>query len=210
MLNQELAWVPAVDPIHFDKPERIGTGLGKTFGAVVAEAYPEATIGLVPAAFGGSALDEWQPGQPHYVNAVARAKEALKHGQLAGILWHQGESDRAPDKVATYADRFVKFIAQLRADLGAENVPLVVGEIGRFAPNGAAVNAEIAKLPQRVPYCALVTTEGLEGRPEEPEVLHFVTPAFRELGRRYAVVWLGFGAKPIAVVQPLRVQPKKP
>lgn len=189
MLNKGLAWVPAVDPIHFDKPERIGTGLGKTFGTVVAEAFPEATIGLVPAAFGGSALDEWKPGQPHYVNAVARAKEALKHGQLAGILWHQGESDRAPEKAATYADRFVKIIAQLRADLGAENVPLVVGEIGHFCPNEGPVNAAIRSLPAKVPHCTLVTTEGLEGRPEEPEVLHFVTPAFRELGRRYAKAW---------------------
>lgn len=190
VLNKELAWVPAVDPLHFDRPERIGTGLGKTFGAVIADAQPGATLGLVPAAFGGSALDEWAPGSPHYVNAVARAREALKRGKLAGILWHQGESDRAPDKAATYAARFVKFIAQLRADLGAENVPLVVGEIGRFCPNEGPVNAAIRELPGLVPHCALVSSEGLAGRPEEPEVLHFVTPAFRELGRRYAAAWL--------------------
>jgi len=85
MLTKDLAWVPAVDPLHYDKPGRIGTGLGKTFGLVVAEARPGTVIGLVPAAFGGSSLDEWAPGQPHYVNAVARAKEALKHGRLAGI-----------------------------------------------------------------------------------------------------------------------------
>ena len=189
MLTKDLAWVPAVDPLHFDKPERIGTGLGKTFGTVLADAAPAAVIGLIPAAYGGSALDEWTPGSPHYVNAVARAKEALKHGRLAGILWHQGESDRAPDKVATYPARFAKFIAQLRADLGAPDVPVVVGEIGRFCPNEGPVNAAIRQLPGLVPHCALVTTEGLEGRPEQPEVLHFVTPAFRELGRRYAAAW---------------------
>ena len=190
MLNKEMAWVPAVDPIHFDKPERIGTGLGKTFATVLADTDPTALIGLVPAAFGGSALDEWAPGAPHYVNAVARAKEALKHGKLAGILWHQGEADRAPDKAATYPVRFAKFMAQLRADLDAQDVPVVVGEIGRFCPNEGPVNAAIRQLPVMVPRCALVTTEGLEGRPEQPEVLHFVTPAFRELGRRYAKAWL--------------------
>jgi hypothetical protein len=209
VLNQELAWVPAVDPLHFDKPERIGTGLGKTFGTIVADADPAVTIGLVPAAFGGSALDEWAPGQPHYVKAVARAKEALKRGELAGILWHQGESDRAPDKAATYSARFVKFIAQLRRDLGAESVPLVVGEIGRFCPNEGPVNAEIRKLPQLVPHCALVTTEGLEGRPEEPEVVHFVTPAFRELGKRYAAAWLQLRAAPTATLAPLLLRPTK-
>ena len=191
MLTKDLAWVPAVDPLHFDKPERIGTGLGKTFGAELAEADPAAVIGLVPAAYGGSALDEWTPGSPHYVNAVARAKEAMKHGRLAGILWHQGESDRAPDKVATYPARFAKFITQLRADLGAPDVPVVVGEIGRFCPNEGPINEAIRRLPGLVPHCALVTTEGLAGRPEQPEVLHFVTPAFRELGRRYAKAWQG-------------------
>lgn len=189
VLNKELAWVPAVDPLHFDKPERIGTGLGKTFGAAIADANPDTVIGLVPAAFGGSALDEWAPGSPHYVNAVARAREALKRGRLAGILWHQGESDRAPDRTATYADRFGKFIEQLRADLGAPDVPVIVGEIGRFCPNEGPVNAAIRSLSARVPHCGLVSSEGLPGRPEEPEVLHFESPGFRELGHRYAAAW---------------------
>jgi hypothetical protein len=208
MLTKELAWVPAVDPIHFDKPERIGTGLGKTFGAVLADADPSAVIGLVPAAFGGSALDEWAPGAPHYVNAVARAKEALKHGRLAGILWHQGESDRAPDKAATYPARFAKFIAQLRADLDAPEVPVVVGEIGRFCPNEGLVNAAIRQLPGLVPHCALVTTEGLAGRPEQPEVLHFVTAAFRELGRRYAAAWQTLQPAPVVMLKPVMLVPK--
>ncbi len=124
------------------------------------------------------------------MNAVTRAREALKRGQLAGILWHQGESDRAPDQAATYADRFVKFIVQLRAELGAPDVPVIVGEIGRFCPNEGPVNAAIRSLPARVPRCGLVSSEGLPGRPEEPEVLHFESPGFRELGRRYAVAWL--------------------
>ena len=186
MLTRKLAWAPAVDPMHFDKPERIGTGLGKTFGAVLADADPKVVIGLVPAAFGGSALDEWAPGQPHYVNAIARAKEALKRGRLAGILWHQGESDSAPDKAATYAARFAKMIAQLRADLGAENVPVIVGETGRFRPDSAAINAALATLPQSVPRGAFVSAEGLT---DQGDQLHFDSAALREFGRRYAKAW---------------------
>ncbi len=187
MLTKELTWAPAVDPVHFDKPERIGVGLAKTFGAVVAETDPSAVIGLIPAAFGGSGLDEWIPGAPHYVNAVARAREAMKHGRLAGILWHQGESDSAPDKAASYAARFAKMIAQLRADLGAERVPVIVGETGRFRPDGAAINAALATVPQGVPRCAFVSAEGLN---DQGDKLHFDTPSNRELGRRYAQAWL--------------------
>ncbi len=204
MLTKELAWVPAVDPMHFDKPERIGTGLGKTFGAVVADADPEAVIGLVPAAFGGSALDEWAPGQPHYVNAVARAKEALKHGKLAGILWHQGEADSAPDKVATYQVRFAKMIAQLRADLDAQDVPVIVGETGRFRPDGAAINAVLAKVPDFVPHCAFVSAEGLVDKGDK---LHFDSASFRELGRRYAAAWQSLNP-PVTLLKPMMVAPK--
>ena len=186
VLNKELAWVPAVDPLHFDKPERVGVGLGSTFGRVLADADPTAVIGLVPAAFGGSALDEWAPGTEHYVQALARARAAMQRGRLAGILWHQGESDSAPDKAATYAARFTAMIAQLGADLGAGQVPLVVGETGRFRPDGAAINAVLATLPHSVPRCAFVSAEGLVDKGDK---LHFDTPSLREFGRRYARAW---------------------
>lgn len=187
MLTKDLAWVPAVDPVHFDKPELIGVGLASTFARVVADAEPDTVVGLIPAAFGGSALDEWRPGQPHYVNAVARAKEAMKHGQLAGILWHQGESDADPEHIATYAIRFQKMIAQLRADLGAENVPLVVGELGHYRPEFAGMNAVLATLPRSVPLCAFVSSAGLTDKGDH---LHFNTPSLHEFGRRYAAAWM--------------------
>ncbi len=206
MLTKELAWVPAVDPMHFDKPERIGTGLGKTFGAIVADGDPTAVIGLVPAAFGGSALDEWTPGAPHYVNAVARANEALKHGRLAGILWHQGEADSKPELAATYALRFAKMIAHLRADLDAQEVPVIVGETGRFRPDGAAINAVLAKLPDFVPHCAFVSAEGLA---DQGDKIHFDSPAFRELGRRYAAAWLALRPAPVTLLHPVMLVPKK-
>src|SRR5437868_6426054 len=61
MLNKEGQWVPAVDPLHFDKPT-VGVGLGKTFGQIIAEANPGVTIGLIPCAVGGSPIDAWKPG----------------------------------------------------------------------------------------------------------------------------------------------------
>ena len=113
-------------------------------------------------------------------------KEALKHGKLAGILWHQGESDSAPAKAATYAERFARIIAQLRADLGAQEIPVIVGETGRFRPDGVAINAALTRLPELVPHCAFVSAEGLM---DQGDRLHFDSASFRELGRRYAVAW---------------------
>ena len=51
MLNKAGEWVPAVDPLHFDKPAA-GVGLGKTFATLIAEANPDVTIGLIPCAVG--------------------------------------------------------------------------------------------------------------------------------------------------------------
>ncbi|MEL7264208.1 MAG: sialate O-acetylesterase, partial [Planctomycetota bacterium] len=31
-LNKDAMWVPAIDPLHFDKPGLVGVGPGKTFG----------------------------------------------------------------------------------------------------------------------------------------------------------------------------------
>ncbi len=187
MLTKDLAWVPAVDPMHFDKPAIVGVGLGKTFGAVLADADPAAVIGLVPAAFGGTSLGEWSPGGKLYTAAVGRTREALKRGRLAGILWHQGENDSAPEKAASYAIRFAKLIAQLRADLGAPDVPVIVGETGRFRADGSAINAALETLPSRVPRCAFVSSDGLADKGDK---LHFDSPALREFGRRYARAWL--------------------
>lgn len=206
VLTKDLAWVPAVDPLHFDKPERIGTGLGKTFGIELAKSDPAAVIGLVPAAFDGSALDDWAPGRPHYVDAIVRAREALKHGRLAGILWLQGEADSAPAQAATYGERFARMIAQLRADLDAQEVPVIVGETGRFRPGGAAINAALARLPELVPHCAFVSAEGLA---DQGDKLHFDSASFRELGRRYAVAWQALQPAPVVQLQPMILVPKK-
>ncbi|SVD48981.1 uncharacterized protein METZ01_LOCUS401835, partial [marine metagenome] len=99
MFNKDHSWVPAVDPIHFDKSVA-GVGLGRTFGIQMAEDNPDAIIGLIPCAAGGSPIRTWEPGGYHaqtkshpWDAAISRAKAALEDGTLKGILWHQGESD---------------------------------------------------------------------------------------------------------------------
>ena len=128
MMNKEMQWTLAKDPIHFDKSVA-GVGPGHQFARTLKKDEPNANIGLIPAAMGGSSLNQWKPGGELYKNAVARAKEAMKHGKLKGILWHQGEADGKPDKIASYPQRFSVMIAQLRKDLDAPEVPVVIGEL---------------------------------------------------------------------------------
>ena len=62
MLNKQGQWVPAVNPLHFDKPSIVGVGLGRTFGLDYSAAHPDVTVGLIPCAVGGSAIASWEPG----------------------------------------------------------------------------------------------------------------------------------------------------
>jgi hypothetical protein len=194
MLTQDLRWVPAVDPMHFDKPAAVGVGPGASFGRAVAEAHPDWRLGLVPAAFGGSALDEWKPGGKLYGDALTRARAALHDGKLAGILWHQGESDNTPDKAATYAARFLAMITQLRQDLDSPDLPVVIGELGRFVERAPLVNTELAKIPSQMSNCGLVSSEGLA---EKGDHLHFTSASQRELGRRYAAAFESILVPPV-------------
>jgi hypothetical protein len=191
MLTKGLSWTLATDPVHFDKPIA-GVGLCSEFARVLVKSDPKIVVGLIPCAVGGTSLDEWHPGGSLYVNAVARAREAMKRGTLAGILWHQGEADIAHDKVVTYGDRFASMVSHLRADLGADSVPLVIGEIGHFRPENAEFNAVVPSVARRVPLCAYVTTENLKDRGDG---LHFNTPSLYVLGQRYAAAYAGLVAK---------------
>jgi hypothetical protein len=195
-LNKEMAWVPAVDPVHFDKPQIAGVGLARSFAKVMSSGDPTVSIGLVPAAVGGSSLDEWKPEGELYKEAIRRAKFAMRSGKLRGILWHQGEADSArQETAATYDERFGRMIQALRADLNTPEVPVVVGELGEFlytrpnTPEGftRTVNDQLALIPLRLPHCAFVSSAGLTSNPDH---LHFDARSQREFGRRYALAFL--------------------
>ncbi|WP_031500889.1 sialate O-acetylesterase [Bryobacter aggregatus] len=190
-LTKEKTWVPAIDPIHFDKPSLIGVGLGRSFAATLIQYKAVRSVGLVPAAFGGSALEEWTPGSEHYRNAVARVKVALegKNARLRGILWHQGEADSTEARSATYAVRFTAFIQQLRADLGTPDCPVLVGQLGEFLKMNLSekINLQLATLPLSIPHTGFVSSQGLKHKGDE---IHFDSPSLREFGRRYALAWL--------------------
>ncbi|HRR35046.1 MAG TPA: sialate O-acetylesterase [Kiritimatiellia bacterium] len=182
MLDKTNAWVPAIDPVHFDKPKIAGVGLASEFARRVAAAQPEAVVGLVPCAFGGTSLDQWRPGSDLYTNAVARARVAMRNGKLRAILWHQGEADCSPTKTATYPERFSKMIAQLRSDLNVPDVPVLVGELGRYRDTYAGFNTMLPQVIQAVPNSASVSSEGLGANQDN---VHFSREALIEFGARY-------------------------
>ncbi|PCJ73553.1 MAG: hypothetical protein COA56_14130 [Dehalococcoidia bacterium] len=55
------------------------------------------------------------------------------HEVIKGILWHQGESDSGKEATAKiYEQQLHAMVTAWRKDLGNDNIPVVVGEMGRF------------------------------------------------------------------------------
>lgn len=183
-------WSVARDPIH-EKRGRTepGEGPGIAFGKAMAEAAPDETIGLIPCAIGGSSLDAWRKGEEHYERAVSRAREAARAGTLAGVLWHQGETDAANGRRAErYAGRLQAMFADLREDLGDPRLPIVVGEIGHFLdpekqPHAEQIREALREVAAGDPRIELVGSDGLV---DKGDSLHFDAASSRELGRRFA------------------------
>lgn len=83
-------------------------------------------------------------------------------------------------------------VKDLRADLGAGDVPFVAGKLGEFLKrqdkdgrpsHWPLVNELIGALPQSVANTASVDSTGLK---HKGDGVHFDTPSLREFGQRYA------------------------
>jgi len=192
MLDKEGNWVPAVDPVHYDK-RTAGVGPGRTFADLLAATDPEITVGLIPAACGGSPLKVWRPGvffkgtNSHpYDDAIARTKKAMESGTLKVILFHQGESDCKTEKQqAQYYDNLKRFFSAFRQEFQAPQVPIIVGQLGSWDPWGtkrAKVDAAQRQVVQEFQPAAFVTSEGLTCNKDN---LHFDRASQIEFGKRY-------------------------
>ena len=197
MLDSAGRWVPAVDPVHFDKPTA-GVGPGRAFALALAARDTAAVVGLVPTAVGGTSITSWVPNgydaatKTHpYDDALRRIAVARTAGAFVAVLWHQGESDSDARGVAEHEARLRELIARLRAATGAPDAPFLIGELGHFAdkpwtPERAAVDSIHRLVARTTPHAAYVSSEGLAHR---GDTLHFSAPAARELGRRYAAAF---------------------
>ena len=156
-----------------------------------AARYAEVTgapVGVVVNARGGSSIDEWLPGSEtgYLAKAVERIRAAGDWGDVAAVLWHQGEADSAhPER---YEAKLRRLIGILRTELGNPSLPVVFGEIAHWnwtnrVEGTAPFNAMLRSL--HIPHTACVSAEGLAPMKDETDP-HFSAASQRELGRRYA------------------------
>ena len=191
--------IPGDDPFETVLPEGdqkvVGVGLGRTFGRLLAEANPGRTVGLIPGAVGGTSIAAWMPGgvddhdpKNHpYDDAVRKAREAQKTGKIVAVLWHQGEND-AKKQTPDYTEKLRTVIRNFRHDLNLGNeVPFIAGDLASFYHEPIGAHVDIVDRALAV-ICAedcrvrCVHTKDLNHRGDN---LHFDTASLHELGRRY-------------------------
>lgn len=183
--------VAATVPLDHHDPGNGQMGLDIEFARTLAVAEPGRDLIFVPSADGGTGFsaDRWNPGDDLYVDAVTRINAALSSvpdAVLAGILWHQGESDVGLG--AAYQTRLDAMITQMRADITRANAatPIVLGEMVPgwvTAQSGRQIiQAIIADTPNRIPFTAVASSVGLTDR---GDLIHFDAASLRTLGARY-------------------------
>ena len=182
-------WQKAWRPLNPDR-EKAGVCLAESFAADYRLDHPDVQVGLIPCADGGTGLDQWQPGEILFENAVHQLRFAMKSSVVAGILWHQGEHECGDGKIATYAPRLENILGALQKEIGGQRVPVVIGALGdylkdyepteKFSRYGL-VNEQLRRVASGENR-AFVPADGLVDKGDH---LHFSGPSLIEFGHRY-------------------------
>jgi hypothetical protein len=176
-----------------------GVGPGLSFAQALAAADPQARIGLIPCAVGGSDIARWKKGADLYNNALRRVKLALQQTQginvkLRGAIWLQGESDVDPSRQVIYQKELHSMIDALRDDLNQPDLPFVcstileLGDAEKLAQK-QAINAILLDLPQHKSHTAVVDARDVTTHIGDE--VHFDSAAQEEIGKRFARQMLG-------------------
>jgi hypothetical protein len=195
-------WYTAFPPLHDCSAGLEGISPGDWFGKTMIDSVrSDISIGLVPCALSGMALNVFLKGSPAtssvgppqvrgknaYNWMLNRLKLAQQKGVIKGMLLHQGESGSGSSQA--WDAMAMQIFNDLKADLGLDsNTVLIVGQLRSDsrapAPNNANFNNMIAGMPAKYPKVGMASSQGLSGNGRD--IWHFSPSAMRDLGRRYA------------------------
>ena len=182
-------WQTMYRPVNPDRPFS-GTCLAESFAKAYADAHPDVEVGVIPCADGGTSLEKWQPGGLLFDNAVHCAKLAMRTSRFGGILWHQGENDCAKEELLqTYKERFITMITAMRRELGAEKLPVIIGEVSEYITDAwkmgdrpARLNGIFREIAAELPCCGVASSKDLALKADG---IHFCSASCRTFGERY-------------------------
>lgn len=195
--------IDEMDELH-DKYHAAGGHQPGTPGASTGYFFARALdrpVDLIPCALGASPLEMWTRGYSVvntrgevvtglFEDLVDRVRAALGDDAApAGVVWYQGESDAYDDRAPDYAERFARFVHDVRDSLGAPTLPFVTVQLGpstvwppELEPAWVEVRDQQRRAAAQVANVAIVTAADLT----TTDGIHLTTASFETLGARLA------------------------
>ena len=195
LMNRSYEWEGAKNP--FNRYNNIGEesykysnkmNFGYPFAKMLSQYVPGQKIGIINNAVGGTNLGQWEKGgtKDYYEKTMLMVKEALKYGEIKGILWHLGSSDMGRGYTRDeYITKLNNFANSFREDIGDMTIPFIVGELAPTSDERIEFNKvfmSIAEGDIHVDYSACVSAEGVV----TSDGSHFTSNECKLMGRRYA------------------------
>jgi len=173
-----------------------------SFANTLLAKYPDMVIGLIPCAKGGSSIHEWQRNlndNTLYGSCLKRVRAASVMGNVAGILFFQGEIDTVDPKedpkrtfsANQWANKFTVLVRDWRRDLNLPKLPMFFAQIGSNTEPQRFINWAVVKEQQRqikLPFSAMITTDDLALK----DYVHFNTESYQIIGERFGKAYLGW------------------
>lgn len=209
VFGNDYHWRLATEPIddpnnQVDKvSEDLGAGFSPalSFATTILEQHPDMVIGLIPCAKGATSIYQWRRNLSDntlYGSCLKRVRAASTMGDVAGLLFFQGETDALDSKQYPelallpnqWADKFTVFVSDWRRELNRLELPVIFAEIGNNTTPDKFTNWEMVQEQQRsvrLPFCAMITTDDLHLK----DNVHFTTESYQIIGQRFAEAYLG-------------------
>ncbi len=183
-----------------------GIGVTDYFGRTMVEKLPkESTVSVVLVAIGGTGIDgfhnekcqayvdqidaDWLKNyyklydNKPYQRLLDVAKIAQKDGEIAGFIFHQGETDAySPEWNEKLKYIYEWYIKELGLD--AKKVPLLAGQV--TANNNECIN----NIPKYIKNSYVISSEGCDNAGIAADgfdnKVHFSHQGYEDMGKRYA------------------------
>ena len=186
-----------IDAVSLDTNAGFGPSL--EFATSLWQTDESMKIGLIPCAEWTSSINEWQRNLSEkslYGSCLRRTLTASPMGDIAGLLFWQGETDSIvfsqTNKIVLpneWAEYFSTFITDFRSDLDIPNLPVVFVQIGTNTDPEFFENWQIVQAQQESVQLSCVTMINVADL-ELQDTVNYSTESQHIIGQRLADAFL--------------------
>lgn len=181
----------AKEPLHKYEPGTAGYDCGISFAKEIIHYNNDSIkIILIPAAVGGSSIDQWLADSVHrnislFSNLLEKLDIASKFGVLKGMIWLQGEEDAMNNKSAGYEQKLLLFFKQIREATESPDLAIVSGKLPIFKKgyHWEQISSAIENTKTLLDKYSVIDNHGLTHLGDS---LHYDSESQKIIGQRFA------------------------